>query len=388
METLETKSLQISKGETVVKRFFRMSLNTISFSVILLALVLILSPAALASGGTLVTNDSVNFRAGASTDAEVYRTLGPGTSVEVLEHDPAGWSKVKHNGTVGYMRSEYLTIPSGTESVTFLTTDGVNFRSGPSLDETVITSFVTGTRVEVLEHNPAGWSKVRANSTVGYIKSEFLALPLQNAPQNTSSPSQPQDTLRTIDGVNFRSGPSVESGVIRTLEANTSVAILERDSSGWSKVMYGDTVGYIRSDLLSVSGRSVELLDWSVVRTMIQRNTTIPVIDVRTGRTYNIKCFSIYDHADVETVTSEDTEIFFDIRNGVRSWAARPVWVLIGDRLIAASLHGMPHDVDFIPNNGVNGHFCLHFLGSTTTSTSISYKTDLQNAVQEAWNAR
>ena len=366
-----------------MRRYLRM----ISCVVVLFSLVVLLVPTARAAG-VLITSGTVNFRASASLDAEIIRTLDPGTSVEVLDHDPAGWSKVTVGGISGYIKSEYLTVPAGVESAVFETTGGVNFRSAPSLDADIITAVPAGTGVNVLEHNPAGWSRVRFDGTVGYMKSEFLALSAIGAEYGGSIDYESLETLKTIEGVNLRSGPSVDSSIIRVLDANTSVAVIERGDSGWTKVVSNDTVGYIRSDLLSVSGFNVELLDWSVVRNMIPRNQLIYVIDVRTGRSYYIKCFSIYDHADVEPATQADTDIFYDIRNGIRSWDARPVWVQIGDHLIAASLHGMPHDVSWIPDNGMPGHICLHFLGSTTSSTSASYKADLQNAVQEAWAAR
>ncbi|MCL2046082.1 MAG: hypothetical protein FWG88_06830 [Oscillospiraceae bacterium] len=130
----------------------------------------------------------------------------------------------------------------------------------------------------------------------------------------------------------------------------------------------------------------VELLEWSEVKNMIEMGETMEVIDVRTTRSYNIICFSVYDHADVEPATQEDTDILYETRNGIRSWDARPVWVSIGDRVIAASLHGMPHSSSWISDNGMNGHLCLHFKGSTTSSPSVQYKTDLQNAVTEAWD--
>ena len=355
-------------------------------TIILSCLAFVVMQTAMAAD-TLVTNDSVNFRSGASTDSEVIRTLSPGISVEVLEHNPAGWSKVRSNGTVGYVKSEFLTIPSGSGGVTFRTTDGVNFRKTPSIDGEVISAINLGTNVEVIEHNPSGWSKVRINGDIGYIKSEFLTLPVSGS-QGSGASSQTPDTLKTVDGVNFRAAPSLEANIISTLNVNSTVQVLDRDPNGWTKVMANGDVGYIRSDLLSVTGRNVELLDYSVVRSIIKCGVVIPVIDVRTGRTYNIKCFSVGDHADVEPVTRADTDTIFDIRGGVWSWDARPVWVVIGDHLIAASIHGMPHDVSTIPDNGMNGHLCLHFLGSTTSSTSVSYKQDLQNAVQEAWNAR
>ena len=343
-----------------------------------LAIAMTLSASAVES---LVTTDSVNFRSGPSIDASVISVLNAGNSVEVLEHDPSGWSRVRVSGTEGFIRSDLLTIPPGTQSMVFKTTDGVNFRRSPSTDSEVMVTLPRGTDVEVLEHDPSGWSNVRANGAVGFIRSDFLSL--TGAISSTSS-----STLRTTDGVNFRVGPSTSAGVIRVLNANSEVQVIEQSQDGWSRVTHEGITGYIRSDFLSVTGRVVELLDWSVVRGMIVYGQDIHVYDVRTGLSYNIRCFSAGVHADVEPSTRADMEIHLQTHNGVRSWSARPVWVTIGGHTIAASLHGMPHDVSTIPDNGMNGHICLHFLGSTAGNSAESYKRDLQNAVQEAWNSR
>ena len=329
---------------------------------------------------TLVTTDRVNLRTGSSLDADVITTLNAGAGVEVLEHNPAGWSRVRTNGTTGYIRSDFLTIPSGTQSMIFKTTDGVNFRRSPSTDAEILATLPVRTDVEVLNHDPAGWSGVRVNGTDGYIRSDFLSV--------TGAESGGSSTMRTNDGVNLRAAPTTDSSIIRVLSVNTAVQVLEHNSNGWSRVVHEGATGYIRSDLLSVNGRTVELLEWSVVRGMITYGEIIPVYDVRTGLSFNIKCFSAGVHADVEPATRADMEVHLRTHNGVRSWSARPVWVTIGGHTIAASLHGMPHDVSTIPDNGMNGHICLHFLGSTAGNSSESYKRDLQNAVQEAWNAR
>ena len=342
---------------------------------------------------SLVTTDYVNFRTGPSLSAGVITTISTGESVEVLEHDPAGWSNVRVNGTTGYIRSDFLRVPTGSQAAVLVTTDTVNFRRGPSLDAEVITTLAVKTDVEVLEHDPAGWSNVRVNGTAGYIRSDFLAISTGNTSDKSSmntnlSSGTGSSVMRTNDAVNFRKAPSTDSDIIRVLNVNTEVQVLERDTSGWSKVIHEGTTGYIRSDLLSIGGGNVELLEWSTVKNLIKYGEIIPVRDVRTGLTYNIKCFSIGGHADVEPATKSDTEVHSNTFNGVKTWSARPVWVTIGGRTIAASLHGMPHDVSTIPDNGMNGHICLHFLGSTAGNTAESYRRDLQNAVQEAWNAR
>jgi len=160
---------------------------------------------------------------------------------------------------------------------------------------------------------------------------------------------------------------------------------LENESNGWSRVRHNGTVGYIRSDLLG-PGRGIELIDWSSVKSIVPTGVNLRVVDVRTGISFNLRCFSKSGHADVEPPTQSDTDAILRTRNGVWAWAPRPVWVTIGERTFAAALNGMPHDVSTIRNNGINGHLCLHF--NNTVTNSKSYQKDLNNAVTEAWNKR
>jgi len=343
---------------------------------------------------TFITSDNVNFRTEASTDSSVIMTTSPGAAVEVFEHDPAGWSKVKIGGLSGYMSSEYLTLQPGAFPATFITTDGVNFRTGPSLDAGVIKTVVAGSGVEVLEHDPAGWSKVKVGGTVGYIKSEYLRRPVQNTTQGdaasrTNTSTESTMTLWTSANVNFRTGPSLDADVIRTLSAGTAVAVIEHNNAGWSKVNVGGTVGYISSEFLSSSIGNVELLNWSTVKNIIKRGSPIQVIDVRTGSAYIVKCFAIGQHADVETPTQADTDILKGTYGGTWSWSPRPVWVTIEGRTIAAAMTGMPHDVSTISGNGIDGHLCLHFLGSKLNNGLVNPSTEAkqQEAVMEAFNA-
>jgi len=329
------------------------------------------------------TTDKVNFRTAPSTDAGIIRTVDTGTNVQIVEHDPAGWSKVKVNGTTGFMRSDFLMVPKGTP-VTLCTTGGVNLRAGPSTDTKILRTLNPETNVEVLEHDPAGWSSVRINGTSGFIRSDLLVLPGHAATLGTSLAQAPT-TLKTVGGVNLRSEPSTDAKIISVLNTGTSVEVLEYNPDGWSKVRLNGSAGFIRSDLLSEGAGSVELLSWSVARDLIKNGVNMRVVDVRTGSSFTLRSFSKNGHADVEPVTQTDTDTILQTRGGTWSWAARPVWVTIGNRTIAASMNGMPHAGSTISKNGMNGHLCLHFWGTITNNKS--YEKDLNNAVMEAFNA-
>jgi len=370
------------------------------------------------SAATFSTTAGVNVRSSASTASNVVTTVARGTSIEVLEHDPAGWSRVKVNGTNGFIRSDFLTRggegsaaagsggstdsagnngggtpvaetpASDTVIATLKTTGAINMRTGASTSHSVIRTLVANTSVEVLENQANGWSRVRHNGTNGFIRSDLLSA--SGSPSSSSTPSSGAAiaTLRTVTDVNLRSGPSTSHDRIRILPANTSVDVIENHANGWSSVRHNGTSGFIRSDLLGSGSNSnaVELVDWSSARDIVPTGVNLTIVDVRTGITFQLRGFAKSGHLDVEPPTQADTDAILRTRNGVWSWAARPVWVTVGGRTFAAALNGMPHDVSTIRDNGMDGHLCLHF--NNTVTNSQSYQRDLRAAVTEAYNAR
>lgn len=109
-----------------------------------------------------------------------------------------------------------------------------------------------------------------------------------------------------------------------------------------------------------------ELLPWDEAKTVIPRKAKVKVIDLETGLSFNAQRRAGSSHADVQPLTKADTEIMKQIYNGSWSWRRRAILVESNGRVLAASMHGMPHGGDGIPNNGFRGHFCIHFLGSVT----------------------
>jgi len=340
-----------------------------------------------ASGTTMRTNGSVNLRSGSSTNASVIRTLAGRTSVQVTGQvtgqDGHNWSQVIHNGTEGFIRSDLLSDGGTASGATTLRTNGtVNLRSGSSTSSSVIRSLAGRTSVEVTGQvtgqDGRNWSQVIHNGTAGFIRSDLLS---------EDGRASGSTEMRTIAaGVRLRSGASTSHRIIRSLEINTTVTVLENLSNGWSRVRHNNTEGFIRSDLLGVGGIRVELIDWATARTLVPIRVNLDITDVRTGIRFQLRGFSRSGHMDVETPTRADTEAILRTRGGVWAWAPRPVWVTTGGRTFAAALNGMPHDVSTIRDNGMNGHLCLHF--DNTVTNSKSYQRNLRNAVAEAYNAR
>jgi len=60
------------------------------------------------SSSILRTITDVNMRSGPSTNYRILKQLPPNAVVDVMEKRSDGWSKVNHNGTQGFIKSEFL----------------------------------------------------------------------------------------------------------------------------------------------------------------------------------------------------------------------------------------------------------------------------------------
>lgn len=109
----------------------------------------------------------------------------------------------------------------------------------------------------------------------------------------------------------------------------------------------------------------VKVLPWEQVNTILPKKSKFTIIDVESGLFFDVQRRAGSSHADVQPLTHSDTKMMKTIYNGKWSWRRRAIIVLTDDRMIAASMHGMPHGAGAL-QNGFPGHFCVHFFGSTT----------------------
>lgn len=133
--------------------------------------------------------------------------------------------------------------------------------------------------------------------------------------------------------------------------------------------------------------RSVRLVEWTEVNTLFPRGDVVTVTDFHTGKTFRVKRYGGYNHADSEPLTAQDAAVMKGIYGGVWSWARRPIIVTVAGQHLAASMNGMPHGGGSITNNNFDGHFCIHFLNSRTHGSN-SLDQAHQNAIKTAAGVR
>ncbi|MBC8632182.1 SH3 domain-containing protein [[Eubacterium] tenue] len=225
----------------------------------------------------IVNADTLNMRSGASTSYRVIAKLSKGNIVELISENN-GWSKVKYDGRLGYVSSEFLSNidgdipdkkpekPSETlpdtiiTKIKVVTATSLNVRSGPSTSNALIGSLRNNEKVEVISESN-GWSKIKYGGRVGYVSSIYLKDVGDSNTNTNPNPSEKPNggttktKVVTATSLNVRSGPSTSHGLIGTLKHNEKVEVIS-ESNGWSKIKYNGKEAYVSSDYLKDAGNS------------------------------------------------------------------------------------------------------------------------------------
>ncbi len=111
-------------------------------------------------------------------------------------------------------------------------------------------------------------------------------------------------------------------------------------------------------------------LKFEVVNALIPTETEFEVLDLKANFIFTAKRTGGVNHIDLEPTNEENAEILFEMLDSNYTWKRHPVLVKLNEMAyIPASLAGYPHGYHKI-DNGLQGHFCLHFYNSKTNGTN------------------
>lgn len=164
----------------------------------------------------------------------------------------------------------FLTVTAGAADVIgtgVVNGEALRLRSEPSTESATLTLLSKGTTVQVYEVLD-GWYKISWNERTGFVSADYLlytpAAPAAEASQPAApAPEAPLEAgdrvgVITAESVNFRSGPSVDAGVLSSLTESEEVTVLQV-VDGWCQARWNGQDGYVSAEYVSVDG--IPLLD-------------------------------------------------------------------------------------------------------------------------------
>ncbi len=379
-----------------VKRFFLRAAAVL----LLISMLSIPVPAAAEENETgQVTDDAVKLREAPNTECMVLAELARGTELEVLAAE-GSWYRVLYNGAVGYIRNDYLFLSSAGSRGAYVIDDGTALRGGPGDSAYVVTTLGAGQGVKV-KTIVGEWYFVVVNDTSGYVKSsELLITSSSTASTSMLKKGMEGEEVKSLQKELSRRGFLSRANISGSFDSKTREAVLQyqkaaglSSADGWAGAETLNSIYDSSNNVMKDNATfnqlkgTVVLLDWFKGGSdWLEKGAHFTVTDVRTQKSFRVRRFGGWYHADCEPITAADTAIMKSCAGGKWSWDRRPIWVTYKGKTVAASMHCMPHMVDPTASNNFDGHFCIHLYNSLVHENSKECPRH-QACVSEAYRA-
>ena len=128
----------------------------------------------------------------------------------------------------------------------------LNLRSGPSTDYERITLIMKNQRLVILDKGDGKWYHVNYEGKVGYVDADYLKD--VNTVENFNASGE-----ITATSVRLREKPNTDANVLASLDSGNEVSVIGINE-GWYKVKVSGKTGYVRSDLMKITGESTEVI--------------------------------------------------------------------------------------------------------------------------------
>ena len=287
------------------------------------------------------TTADVNFRSGPGTNYNSKAVIGSGTGIIVTDTGNSQWYAVRlTNGSTGYIYAEYIRItgdvgtpsapaeptpaPSNPEAEqTAKTTEYVNFRTGPGTNYSSKGVISLGTTVTVTDTSNSQWYAVRlANGSTGYIFAQYIKITstpsatATPAPTPTPAPSDPskEQTAKTTEYVNFRTGPGTNYSSKGVIPSGTAITVTDTSNSQWYAVRLANgSTGYIFAQYIKITSSTATPAPTEAPADGTVRAKTTADVNLRKGAGTNYGVIRVVGNNTAVTVT-EATNTWYKVK--------------------------------------------------------------------------
>lgn len=220
------------------------------------------------------------------------------------------------------------------------------------------------------------WARVEnSNGVVGYCALKYL---------NTVSRYTGYISQKTYI---YKSASTSSTKV--SLPVNTKVYVIGKSGSFYRvQNASGSVTGYIKTSYVSKTPNykaMVVKMDWfDGGSSVLKKGEYGYIYDIESGLTIRVKRMGGTNHADLEPATKTDAAKMLAMTGGY-SWDSRSVILIADGKFVACAINTMPHGDQTIDDNGYDGQFCLHMVGSRTHGSDTENSSH-QAAINAAYN--
>lgn len=251
---------------------------------------------------TVIAN-VLRVRTQPNTSSAIMGRVYEGKALQVIGEEN-GWLKIKHNGKVGYVSSQFVIdgtsngsdknngkvqVASGNYKVNV---SSLRVRTGPSTSHTILGSVHKGQIVQVTAE-VQDWVKINYSGQTAYISKDYISKNDFNANVDQTNEQQKNITVQTdgtyiVDATSLRvrTGPATYHSVIGGV-LNGRILQVTGVENGWLKINHNGRTGYVSSEYVKfVKGDTPskpETSNPSTGATVGDYYVNVNVLNVRSG---------------------------------------------------------------------------------------------------------
>jgi len=125
---------------------------------------------------------TLNVRSGPGTNNAILGSLKHGDKITYTD-DVSGWLKITFSGKTGYVSKSFVTdnpasnntTTTGQKTGTVNATGGLNVRSGPGTNHSIIGGLSNGAKVTITDQS-GSWYKIKYGSTEAWVSTSFIKI--------------------------------------------------------------------------------------------------------------------------------------------------------------------------------------------------------------------
>lgn len=269
-----------------------------------------------------ITSVASELRQFKGFDSEGIMTIDKNKIVYCISPLDTDWWLVRYNNKIGYFCAYYLDPLNKYNDIDYYpvsdiieTTNKVNFRLGPSVDEKRIAIINKEVKLETIAKTSNNWYLVKYDDKIGYVYGDYVTSLLDNI--NSLYPKESINEInikKTVyinaSTLNVRNGPSVDNQKIGSLKKYECVKVLKEYDEWYLVINNDDLIGYINKSftkdidelyvVIDLSEQKLWLYDGNEV--LIETDIVTGMLDTPTRS----GLFKIYSKQTDRYLTGED----------------------------------------------------------------------------------
>ncbi len=215
-----------------MKKFINLFTICVTFSVF----VLLLQMKSFAVSGKVSSAEGLNVRSGPGTSNQVLGAIVDKTQVEIIGNS-GGWGKITYKGRDAWVCLQYVSFNADFQVVE---TDGVNFRSGPGINHSIIGAIPFKEIVSITEVC-GDWGKGSYKGRTGWVCMTYVTLKPTGGVSKVSTPTPSRPVANAVHQMSAQT-PAAPASRIQGFKSSEALINFIKQREGYVGVPTTDVL--------------------------------------------------------------------------------------------------------------------------------------------------